>query len=358
VINKGLFTANVSDNVSIHCINLVIMKQVTVKDLADKLNLHFTTVARALRDHPDVSPETKKKVLALAKKLDYYPNFYARGLLKDDSKTIGVIVPEIKHDFFSSVISGIEDLSSERGFTIMVCQSNESFAREIQNINSLISKKVDGILVSLAQDTKNCDHFRPILKRKIPLIFFDRVPESLDATKVVVDDFRGAFEAVSHLAQRGYENIAHISGPKNLAISHERERGYKEALKHYALNFDENMVVSGGLWEEDGKKGVQYLLKKNKKIDALFAVNDPVAIGAYQLIKKMGLHIPDDIALVGFSNNPITAIIDPALTTVNQPSYEMGRRAAELLFYQIDNGDNGDMKKEVLRTKLIIRQST
>ena len=196
------------------------------------------------------------------------------------------------------------------------------------------------------------------LIRKIPLIFFDRVPESLAATKVVVDDFRGAFEAVSHLAQRGYKNVAHISGPKNLAISYERERGYKEALKHYALNFDENMVVSGGLWEEDGKKGVQHLLKKNKKIDALFAVNDPVAIGAYQLIKKMGLHIPDDIALVGFSNNPITAIIDPALTTVDQPSYEMGRRAAELLFYQIDNGDNGDMKKEVLRTKLIIRQST
>jgi DNA-binding LacI/PurR family transcriptional regulator len=334
------------------------MKQITIKDLANELNLHFTTVARALRGHPDVSRETRKKVLALAKKSDYYPNYYARGLLKDDSKTIGVIVPEIKHDFFSSIISGIEDFSSEKGFTIMVCQSNESIDREMQNVNTLISKKVDGILISIAQDTEGCDHFRPINKRAIPLVFFDRVPESLAATKVVVDDFMGAFEAVSHLAGKGYENIAHIAGPKNLSISFERFRGYKEALRQYGLNFREDMIVFGGLWEDDGKKGIQHLLKKNKIIDAIFAVNDPVAIGAYQEVKRLGMHIPGDIALVGFSNNPITALIDPALTTVEQPSYEMGRRAAELLFYKIESDDNGDIKKEVLKTKLIVRQST
>jgi len=332
--------------------------QVTIKDIAKKLNISPSTVSRALRDHPDISAKTKEMVNSLAEELDYQPDSIAQSLKKRKTNLIGVIVPEIKHNFFSAAISGIEEVAYRAGYAIIVSQSNESYDRECINVRALISNRVAGLLISIAQTTENSDHFKLLERQGIPFVFFDRVCEDIEASKVVVDDFDGAFDAVEHLINYGYKRIAHLAGPKHLSISQQRLAGYLSALKKHKIPYDENLVVYGGLNEEDGIIGFQKLLQLDHLPDALFAVNDPVAIGAFEKIKEHGLVIPEDIALLGFSNNPISSLIEPSLTTVEQPAYEIGKRAAELLIEQIKFGENFIMRKEILKTKLIVRNST
>ncbi|MGE5499591.1 MAG: substrate-binding domain-containing protein, partial [Syntrophothermus sp.] len=270
-----------------------------------------------------------------------------------------VIVPEIKHDFFSSAISGIEEVAYRAGYTIIVCQSNESYEREVINTNALIAHRVAGVIVSISQSTPNGDHFKELIKSGIPLVFFDRICPDINASKIIIDDKKSAFIAVEHLIKRGYKRIAHFAGPKDLAICINRMAGYREALEANGLKTDNKLICYGGLHEQDGYNSMDLLLKSKIKIDAVFAINDPVAIGAFQRIKEAGLRIPRDIGIVGFSNNNITTLVDPPLTTVNQPSLEMGRRAAEILISIIDN-KNKDLKPvtEILDADLIIRRST
>jgi len=333
--------------------------QKTIKDIARKLNISPSTVSRALRNHPDISSRTKEQVISLAKELDYHPNSIAQSLQKRSTNTIGVIVPEIKYHFFSSVISGIEDVAYESGYIIMVCQSNESYERENINVRTLVSNRIAGLLISISQTTKNDEHFRILQRQGIPFVFFDRVCKNIETSKVVVDDHDGAFRAVEHLILSGYKRIAHLAGPRSISISQDRFQGYLSALKKYNIPFEDELVVYGGFNEEDGIMGFQRLLQLDKKPDAIFAVNDPVAIGAFMQIKECGFKIPDDFALVGFSDNPVASLIDPPLTTVAQPKYKIGRIAATLLLEQIENTtDQYKPKVEVLKTQLIIRKST
>ena len=333
--------------------------QVTIKDIANCLNISLSTVSRALRDHPDISPETKKRVQALASELDYHPNGIAQSLKKKRTNTIGVIVPEIKHNFFSSALNGIEDVTYAASYTIIVCKSNEDFEREVVNTRALVSNRVAGLIVSISQTTSNVDHFKNLQKRGIPIVFFDRTYDDIDASKVLVDDCQGAFEAVEHLIKAGYERIAHIAGPKHLSISKKRYEGYCLALEKHNLPVKENYVVHGGLQEEDGLLGFQKFLQNEELPDAIFAINDPVAVGVYIQIKKNGLKIPDDVALVGFSDDPVSALIEPPLTTVSQPAYELGATAARLLMEEIDSKDNHFIRRtKTLKTKLIIRRSS
>ena len=333
--------------------------QKTIKDIARKLNISPSTVSRALRNHPDISSRTKEQVISLAKELDYHPNSIAQSLQKRSTNTIGVIVPEIKYHFFSSVISGIEDVAYESGYIIMVCQSNESYERENINVRTLVSNRIAGLLISISQTTKNDEHFRILQRQGIPFVFFDRVCKNIETSKVVVDDHDGAFRAVEHLILSGYKKIAHLAGPRSISISQDRFQGYLSALKKYNIPFEDELVVYGGFNEEDGIMGFQRLLQLDKKPDAIFAVNDPVAIGAFMQIKECGFKIPDDFALVGFSDNPVASLIDPPLTTVAQPKYKIGRIAATLLLEQIENTtDQYKPKVEVLKTQLIIRKST
>lgn len=333
--------------------------QTTIKDIAQRLNISPSTVSRALRNHPDIKPETKEMVISLAKELDYHPNSIAQSLQKRKTTTIGVIVPEIKHHFFSSVISGIEDVAYESGYTIMVCQSNENYEREEINIHALLSNRVAGLLISISQTTKNNDHFLMLQRRDIPFVFFDRVDKNVNTSSVVVDDFDGAFKAVEHLILSGYRRIAHLAGPEYISISHDRFKGYLTALRKYNFPIEEELIIHSGFNEEDGVIGLQRLLKLEKLPDAIFAVNDPVAIGAFMQIKENGLKIPGDIALVGFSDNPIASLIDPPLTTVAQPKYEIGQLAAKLLLEQIENNQSQiGPKVEILKTQLIVRKST
>lgn len=334
-----------------------ISKHITIVDIAKKLGISPSTVSRALSDHPDVNSETKKQIRKIAKELHYSPNPMAQSLKSNRTTTIGVIVPEIKHDFFSSAISGIEEIAYQSGYTIILCQSGESYEREVINTNLLMHHRVAGIIVSISQNTKCGDHFNDLLKRKIPLVFFDRVCEDVPASRVIIDDFKSAFDAVTYLVGKGYKRIAHIGGPKELGICKKRLSGYLEALRQAQLSTTNDFIRFGGLHEQDGYQSMGSLLKENTIPDAVFAVNDPVAIGAFQKIKEAGLRIPNDVAIMGFSNNKITSLVDPQLTTIDQPSFEMGKRSAEILI-DIINDKMVEPKTVVLDTKLIERDST
>lgn len=335
------------------------MSRATITDIAKELGIAASTVSRALRDYPDISDATRQKVKETAERLDYFPDSLAQGFKKQQTFTIGIIVPEIQHHFFSSAISGIEKIAYDAGYTIMVCQSAEDFEREQTNLRALVSNRVAGLLVSLSQTTTDLSHFDILRRRKIPVVFFDRTHADLDGIKVIVDDFEGAYGMVSHLIERGYQRIAHIAGPDNILIGLERERGYREALRDNGFSVDERLIIRGGYRKRDGAEAMRRLLESGVKTDAVFCVNDPVAIGAFTVLREQKIRIPEDIALAGFSNNPLSALIEPALTTVDQPAYEIGKTATEKLLEMIESGiDHAESETIIKKTRLIVRDST
>lgn len=337
--------------------------QVTIKDIARELGISPSTVSRALKDHPDISQETKKAVNELAEKLNYQPNIVALSLRHSKTNTIGVIIPELVHFFFSTVISGIEDVAYSAGYNVIITQSNESLDREKTDIKALFNSRVDGMLISMSRETDSFDHIHSILAKGVPIVFFDRVMDG-SYNKVIVEDIGGAKEATQHLINQGCRRIAHLAGPQNMAISKERLEGYKQTLKTNNIPFDERLVVPcSPPTIEEGKKVTEALLSSGVEIDSIFATNDPVAFGAMQAIKNKGLKIPSDIAVVGFSNWFFCTMTDPPLSSVDQPGFEMGQEAARLLLRQID-AKNKDKDKEltpekhVLKARLIVRESS
>lgn len=337
--------------------------QVTIKDIARELGISPSTVSRALKDHPDISPDTKKAVNELAEKLNYQPNIVALSLRQSKTNTIGVIIPEIVHFFFSTVISGIEDVAYSAGYNVILAQSNESQTREISDIKALFNSRVDGMLMSVSRETTNFDHIESMLAKGVPIVFFDRVYDTGQASKIIVDDFTGAKEATLHLIDQGCKRIAHIEGPPNLEISKQRLEGYKEALKEHNMPFNKELVAicpSGTI--EEGKKATEKLLSLKNPPDAIFATNDPAAMGAMQAIKAKGLKMPNDVALVGFSNWFFSSLMDPPLSSVDQPGFEMGQEAAKLLIRQIEKQEKDDEditpETKILKTRLIIRESS
>ena len=295
----------------------------------------------------------------MAEKLGYHPNSIAKNLKSQKTYTLGVIVPLIENDFFSAVISGVEEVAYGRGFNTIVCQSNENTEREAIHVKTLTSNRVAGVLVSVSKTTTSGAHFRPLQKQGIPLVFFDRFCEDIEADKVVVDDYDGATQAVRHLVHCGYKRIAHLAGSTNTSIGRDRCRGYVDELKRNGIEIDPEMIVYGGFQERDGVSAFRTLLSRDRMPDAIFAVNDPVAIGAYKEIKLKNLKIPQDIALAGFGDNTLSSYLDPPLTTVMQSPYKMGKIAADMLLRRIENSESEiESKVEVIETKLIIRRST
>jgi len=336
------------------------MRHTTINDIARQLKLSPSTVSRALRNHPDISQETKIRVLALAAETNYQPNLIAQSLQTKRSNNIGVIVPEIRNTFFSTAISGIEEVAYQAGYTIMVCQSNDTYEREVINTRALAANRVAGMLVSMSQETTDIEHFRTVMRQGIPMVLFDRVAEDLEVSKVIVDDFEGAFAAVSYLIGTGRRRIAHLAGASSLYVSRKRREGYEAALREHGLSVRPEYILSGGYHEEDGRSGMRSLLALGEPPDAVFTINDPVAIGAFLHLREHGLAVPGDIALIGFSNNPNSALITPRLTTVNQPAFEIGRQAASLLLKNFIAGNTSPPPVEtiILKTQLIIREST
>lgn len=338
------------------------LEQATIKDIARELNLSFSTVSRALKDYPGISNETKRKVREMADKLDYRPNAIALSLRKSRSFTIGVIIPEVVHFFFSTVISGIEEEAYSRGYKVILTQTNEKLTREKSSIDTMLSNQIDGILVSFSKETRDFDHFSNLLDKGFPIVFFDRVPEIQDAITVTVDDYSGAYEATKHLLQQGYSKIVHLAGPPNLLISKERARGYQDALTDHGLNVNPDFMVEcfKGTDDEAQKITIDILGKFPEKPDAFFAHNDMAAVGAMLACKAAGLRVPDDVGVVGFSNWQFCSMLDPSLTSVSQPGFRMGVKAAEILLDWIEKKLSPEevTKSVVLDTELLVRKSS
>jgi len=331
--------------------------QVTIKDIARELGISPSTVSKALKGHPDISHTTKETVRELVERWNYKPDPIALSLKGGLSKTIGVIVPEIVHYFFSTVISGIEDIANESGYHVMFCQSNEQYEREVKAVDTLLLSRVDGILVSLSKSTLEFGHFIKIQDAGIPLVFFDRVCEQIDTDRVIVDDETGAYEAVTHLIKSGCRNIVHLSGPQNLQIGKGRRAGYLMAHAEAGLQCHDDNIVKCDTAEE-ARMIVPALLSRKVRPDGIFAVNDLTAAEAMKIVKSTGLKVPDEISIVGFTSGMISDLTDPALSSVEQHGYEVGREAVKLLINRIEKKIDLPLQTKVIKTELVIKGSS
>lgn len=330
----------------------------TILDIARELNITPSTVSRALNDHPRISDETKYLVKNVANKMHYQPNHIASALRKGRTQTIGVIVPMADRSFFSSVIRGIEDEADKAGYNVMICQSNDSYEAEKRDIIALLRAQVDAIVVSIARETTDYQHFIDLKKRGVPLILFDRVQDQLGVSTVTIDDYNGAFIATKHLIEQGCRHIATIAGPQHINIYRERLRGYRDALQAHQQQADESHIVIGTSKIESGRQWAEQILNSALMPDAIFCASDYSALGAMQVLKEKGLNIPNDVALVGFANEPFTSFIEPSLTSIDQKPREMGEIIARLCLEQLLHKKNTLIRKTILNAELVIRKSS
>lgn len=332
--------------------------QITIKDIARELGISPSTVSRALKDHPDISIDTKNAVKELAKKLNYQPNAVALSLKHSKSFTIGVIIPETVHFFFSQVISGIEDVAYDSGYNMMICQSNELYEREKSNANMLYSNRVDGLLVSISKETRDFNHLKFFPQHNIPVVFFDRSTNDFPCDQIVIDDYDAAYKMTNYLIERGYRNLIHLAAPQHLDIGYNRRKGFENALVHNGMSFDENQIIFADKFES-ASAAIEKLIVEDKLPDGIFAVNDLTALGALKALRKHNIKVPENVGLAGFGNGQNALLSDPALTTIEQNGCNMGRKAAEVLIHRIMNGmENFSPVKHVIETKLVVREST
>lgn len=330
---------------------------ITIKDIAKMLGVSPSTVSRALKDHPDISEETRNLVKTFAEKVKYRPNALALSLRKQKTNTLGLVIPEIVHHFFSSVISGMEDLAYGEGYTMMICQSNENFYREVINLQALLDHRVDGLLVSISKTTREFNHLHNALDSGIPMVFFDRICDELDTDRVITDDFEGARIATTHLIETGCQKILHLAAPRHLLIGKNRYEGYVQALKNHKIPLDENLVLKCDTREEVMSMR-QHILTLAPQIDGIFGVNDSTAIAVMQVLQENGYRIPEDISVVGFGDGPIATIASPPLTTLEQKGYEMGREAVRLLIQRLENPSAMINNQTKIITPSLVRRKT
>src|SRR5690606_35231808 len=336
------------------------LKKITILDIAKELNITFSTVARALNDHPAISATTKKAVRETADRLGYRPNKVASSLRSGKTKIIGVLVPRLDVSFFSSVVHGIEGVVNENGYTILLYQSQESIKQESRGIDTFLRSRVDGIIASISLETEDNGGFTEIKDRNIPLAFFDRVPAGLDVPSVTIDDYRGGFMATEHLIRAGYRRIVHINQYRNINIFNERLRGYLDALEQHGLPVDEELIIRGDFSLEFGRRCVRELLDKRIDFDAIFTLEDFTAMGVVQELKAAGKRIPEEVGVVGFANEAFTSLVSPTISTVDQRTIEMGEEVARLFLKLLKKGDYYKHKPEkiVLEPQLLVRKSS
>lgn len=332
---------------------------ITIKEMAKMLGVSKSTVSRALRGSDEIGEETKQRVLELARTVNYFPNPIALSLVGNRSNTIGVIVPDIANPFFSSVIGGVEEVAYSRGYHVMIYQSHDTYERERIDSRHISARHADGLIISIASHSPNFDHLRALQENGIPVVLFDRSTDEIQTHKVQVDDYKGAFEATEHLAIQGCRKIAHIAGPLNLSISRDRLRGYRDVLNKYDLPYREEWVIQGEYNQEVGSERAYQLMALRERPDAIFAASDRIAIGVHVALRQLGYRMPDDVALIGFSDLPVSALLDPPLSTVVQPTKEMGQQAAELLLSLLEiKKPPAQFETKVLQSKLVVRKSS
>jgi LacI family transcriptional regulator len=333
-------------------------KEITIYDIAELLNLSSATVSRALKNHPAIKSKTKKRILDKANEMGYRHNFFASNLRRNCTNTIGVIVPRLNSYFMSSVISGVEKVANEAGYNLVISQSQESEKKEIVNIKTMFNSRVDGLLVSLAYDTVDDSHFKILLDKGIPLIFFDRVFENPLCTSVVIDNYAAGYSMTEHLIQQGCKRIVHITANTKRIEFVDRLRGYKQALNDHGILYDDKLVFYNNLQEPAIVDAVRSMLQMNPRPDAIFSSNDVSAVVCIRELKIAGIKIPDEMAIAGFNNEPVSTVIEPNLSTINYPGQEMGEICASILIRKLRKLQDENLNKVVLRHQLIIRDSS
>lgn len=334
------------------------MPTTTIKDIAKAIGCSPSTVSRALSDHPQINENTKKAIRVMAQKMNFQINQVAAGLRKHKTYCIGVIVPHISNFFFSSILSGIQNVASKANYQVLVCQTNESMVEEAGYIKSLSAGRVDGILLSLSQATDNFSHLKDLKNYKIPLVLFDRTSEKVKAHRVEAEDEKGAFKATEHLIQGGCKKIAYLSGPENLRNSKNRLKGYKSALKKYGIPYKNKLVRICDFDETKVKEAIIDLFSSSDDIDAVFAANDIMAVEAILVLKSLGIAIPDQVSVIGFGDYPIARIVEPKLTTISHNAYQIGYNAAKRVLDEIEETLHLSPDEEQIASQLIVRSST
>jgi LacI family transcriptional regulator len=321
-------------------------KRATILDIAEQLGVTPGTVSRALNNHPKISTETKRAVIDMAEKLNYRANRIASSLRSGKSHVIGVMIPSAEINFFGSVVHGIESIANMHGYNVLIFQSNESQEHEVKGIETFVSARVDGIVASIAKGTKDYSHYLEVKNRGIPLVFFDRANDQLGIPSVVIDDFKGAYIATTHLLEQGYLRVAHITGPQHIKIFNDRQRGYVTALEDKGVSFDETLVYTGDVSIEAGKAAVDYFFQLQDPPDAVFAVEDFTALGVMKALKERHIRMPEDFGLIGFANEMFGLHVTPSLSTIDQQTVLMGREAVSLLLQICNEKERGTIIKE------------
>lgn len=339
------------------------MNNTTLKEIAAQLGISITTASKALKGYSDVSEKTKNAVIELAQKLHYTPNSFAVNLRTKESKTIGLIIPTLVHDFFSYVIKGILEEAEKRDYLVIILQSNEKLEFEKKQIDLLLNKRVDGILMSLSNETGDFNHLKSIISHNTPLVLFDKIAKLVNCSKVTINDKKAAYDAVSYLIKKGYKKIAHFRGSYMPQNSIDRFLGYKKALEDNDLTYDSSLVFvcENNADFQDGYDNAKRVMDEHPEIDAVFAVTDLVAIGIIKYFNEIGISIPERIAVLGFSNWFMSSVISPKLSTIDQPGFEIGRRSAAILFDEINLKKNNlpiVFQSIELETSIIEREST
>jgi LacI family transcriptional regulator len=333
---------------------------VTIKDIAKALGLSTSTVSRALRDSYEISPETKKLVLEYAEKINYQPNPIALSLKERKSHSIGVIVCEIANSFFSQTINGIESIAYNNGYNVIIAQSRESFEKEALNLQYLTSRSIDGLIISVSTETEDFSYFKELNEKGLPIVFFDRIVDEIKTHKVIVDNYKGAYDATTHLIKNGFQKIAAIGNSESLSITKERLAGYRDALQDNRMKANDELIKychHGGMIFSEVEEAVNELLKQ--KPDAFFASSDKLTTGCLRILKARGRSVPDDVGLIGFSNSELTELLSPSLSIIKQPAFEMGAVAMNMLLQLIESKRPiKDFETRVLATELIIRESS
>ncbi len=328
-----------------------------ISDIARRLKLSSVSVSKALRGHPDISAETTARIKKVAMEMGYVPNFMARRLSARHSQTIGVIVPKIAHFFFSNVIQAIYDAAFENKYEILLMVSQENAEREALHLQTLLSMRVDGLIVSISQETSSPSVFRPVLDRGVPLTFMDRILPMRGTNSVVADDRGGSFSAVEQAIKAGYRRIGHLGGPQHMHLAKERFMGVRDALDRYGVAYDSSAFVFGGFGEDDGRRGFVSLVNSGNLPECVFAVSFPVAVGAMAAAKELGLSAPRDFDIISFGSGQLNEFLSPSLTIVEQPSGALGRAAFEVTLENIKAGDAFKNRHILLPTRLVIGET-
>ncbi len=337
-------------------------RPVTIKDIARKFKCSPSTVSRALNNHPLINEDTRRNLQEYAQKVGYQRNSVSLSLLNKRTGTLGVIVPTLNHQHETAIIEGLQSILQPLGYLMNICVSNESYLLEKEYVEKLLANRVEGIFLSISQETYDSGHYEhleSIIQRKVPLIFIDREYEGFEACRVTIDDYYGAFAATEHLIKIGCQRIAHLKGPHGLAVTEQRYKGYVDCLAKYQFTLDEELIVTTNFGVESAIIPTQRLLALPNPPDGIFGVNDQVAIGAMYVVRENGLEVPNQVAIVGFDDSPISAYIHPTLTTVKRPGKQIGTEASRIFLSQLkDSSANQLTENIVLSASLIVREST